>query len=138
MLRLCNFCPLILVFLLTGCWNGNVPLGGTVTFSDDGSPLTLGMVVCQKDGKIYRGTIGQDGTYTIIDIEKDGSKGLPRGTYQVSVIAQKTVSVPDSDSDNYEELIDTKYGNPSTSGLTVVVPDTKVYDIKVDRYKGNR
>ena len=129
------FCVLTLMALVVGCGSGNMPLKGKVTFSDDGSPLTEGTVVCQKDGKIYRGIIEEDGTYTITDIEKAGT-GLPPGKYQVTLTAQKATLVDDVYGHyEYEQLIDLKYQSPETSGLSVEIPAEKnTYNIVVDRF----
>ena len=138
MLLFRNVCPFILVLLFAGCGNGNVGITGKVTFSDTGEPLTKGSVVFQKDGKIYRGAIGENGTYTIVDLEKDG-KGLPPGKYQVYVSgAQNAIEItPESGLYNYEQLIDRRHEAPDTSGLSVDVSvSTKTFDIVVDPFRG--
>jgi hypothetical protein len=125
--------------LLAGCGgSGNVPLKGTVTFSDDGSPVPLGVVSFLKDGKIATGMIKENGTY-IVGFEKDAD-GLPPGNYQVSVIAERSIELePGSGHYRYEQLIDKKYARPETSELSVEVnAATKTFDIQVDRFVGRR
>jgi hypothetical protein len=139
MLRL--FCLIIISGLIVGCSN-NVPLKGTVTFSDDGSPLTEGTVGFQKDGRVARGTIREDGTY-IVGFEKEGD-GLPPGKYQVFLSGTDKVTMTliskegeiEAFDYKYEPLIDKKYGRPETSELTIDVnSSTKTFDIQVERFK---
>ena len=121
---------IFVVFLATGCGSGNVGLRGTVTFSDDGSPLTVGTVGFLKDGKIARGTIKKDGTY-IVGFEKE-TDGLPPGQYNV-VITGAEIPIGEN---LREQLIDKKYSNPDTSELTLEVnASTRVFDVQVDRFQ---
>gem|GEM_PF-572610 len=134
MQRIVNlFCAFVLLTFLTGCGSGHVPLSGKVTFSDDGSLLTVGTVGFLKDGHLARGTIQPNGTYSVSFGEMGG---LPPGTYQVIVFAEKSTEVPpDSGNYTYEYLIDKKYETPDTSGLTVEVnASTRTFDIQVDRF----
>ena len=132
------FCSIVLLTLFTGCGSGNVGLRGTVTFSDDGSPVTTGTVAFRKDGRIARGDIKGDGTY-IVGFERE-SDGLPPGKYEVFIAGTDKVTVTVIDEEkgiydyNYEPLIDRKYESPETSGLTVEVDSsTKIFHIQVDR-----
>jgi hypothetical protein len=135
MLRVHPFCSLVLFVFLLGCGSGNVSLRGTVTFSDDGSPLTEGTVAFLKDGKQSRGTIKADGTY-VVGTDK-ATDGLPPGTYQVIVSALKSIPIDEEKGIyTYEQLIDKKHEDPSTSGLSVEVnASTKTYNFQVDRFK---
>ena len=125
----------IIIFwtFLAGC-SGNVSLKGTVTFSDDGSPVPKGTVAFVQGGKMSRGTIKEDGSY-VVGTEKEAD-GIPPGTYQVFISGAKISTVIDAYNNAvHEPLIDTKYENPETSGLSVVIPAEKnTYDIKVDRF----
>ena len=136
-MRLNIFYTLILLALLTGCGgNGNVPLKGTVTFIDDGTPLTQGTVAFRKDGKISRGSIKEDGTF-IVGTEKE-TDGLPPGNYQIYISGSEKQIVVDAEVGvyNYEPQISRKYENPETSGLSVEVnASMKTHDIQVDRFK---
>jgi len=136
MLRISSFCSLIFLVLIVGCSGNNVPLRGTVTFSDDGSPVPTGMVAFTKDGQTARGDIRPDGTF-VVGFERE-TDGLPPGLYQVTVFAENFIEEP-PDSGNWrtEQLIDTKYNNASTSGMTLdVTPTTRVFDFEVDRFQG--
>jgi hypothetical protein len=120
---------------LSGCGN-RVNLQGKVTFSDDGSPLTCGMVLFDDGQIVARGPIGSDGTYAV-GVERDND-GIPPGTYKVSIVdAAETIPsgseyVPPS----YKKLIDDKYFFAESSELQVTVePSTKRFDIVVDRAK---
>ena len=127
------FCIAVFLVFTIGC-GGNVPLSGKVTFSDDGSPLPQGTIAFLKDGKVARGHIKADGTFTV-GFEKEVN-GLPPGKYTVYIgSTQRLVGETAAGNSILEELIDKKYENPETSGLTVEVnASTGVYNIEVDRY----
>ena len=136
MLRL--FCSAVLLTLIVGC-SDNVGLKGTVTFSDDDSPVTAGTVAFRKDGKIARGDINKNGKY-VVGFEKE-SNGLPPGKYEVFLTGTDKVTATLTNKEMetydyvYEPLLDKKYENPETSGLSLeVTASTKVFDIKVDRF----
>ena len=132
---------LLLSFVLAGCvcvfgCSDKVPLGGTVTFSDDGTPLTTGAVFFETPTYRAQGDIRADGTYTV------GSEtltdGIPKGTYGISIRYAEEVTVterPDgTSSERRRDLIDAKYRVAETSGLTFTVDGTnKKFDIQVDR-----
>lgn len=120
------------VLFLTGCGN-QVGLGGKVTFSDDGSPLTSGTVYLVEGNFMARGPIQSDGSY-IVGSVKEGD-GLPPGTYSVYVSgATKEAGTDASGMPTFESLIDDKFASAQTSGLTVTVPAEKNrFDFKVDR-----
>lgn len=128
-------CPWAVVLLfVTGCGDANrVNVRGTVTFSDDGSPLTRGIVCFDNDTIMARGTITPDGNYAI-GVEKDG-RGIPPGSYKVSIFfAQEEIPGGAMYAPRYKELIDGKYASRNTSGIELVVePSTTRFDIKVDR-----
>ncbi len=56
------FLPVLLFSV--GC-SGKVPLGGKVTFSDDGSPGTRGVVFFMSPPLVAQGGINPDGTYRV-------------------------------------------------------------------------
>lgn len=133
MQRFHRFCLMLLLTILAGCGGGgNVPLTGTVTFSDDGTPVPMGVVSFLNAGKVANGPI-RDGSY-VVGFEKEAN-GLPPGSYQVYVTAEKSTELePGSGTFSYEHLIDRKYGNPDTSNLSIEVnSSTKTFDIVVDR-----
>ena len=130
------FLSLLLVFVV-GCGGNKQALTGTVTFSDDGSPVTTGMVIMESDGKMGRGEIDTAGKFVMgFDSNNDG---IPKGeTYKVSVINADIETGIDSRSGMpiMTPLIDAKYNNPATSGLTFTSDgSSKTMEIKVDRYK---
>jgi len=133
---------LIASVFLTGCGNGNIQLTGKVTFSDDGSPLTVGAVCFENDTVRARGILTEDGTYRVGT--KSKTDGIPAGTYKVSImgaiksIGRTEIRGPGGQTaagmGQVEPLIDPKYTGANTSGLTVTVDRTKAtYDIQVDR-----
>ena len=120
------------LLLFTGCGD-NVGLKGKAVFSDDGSPLTTGMVCFEKDGYLARGNLQPDGTFTVGSLKK--SDGLPKGTYRVYITgAEKVIGQSKMGLPLYEPLIDKKYAAANTSGITIdVAPTTKFFEVVVDR-----
>ena len=82
---------LLLVCLFTFGCSRNVKVTGTVTYSDTGEPVKLGMVIFTGDKEAGRGTI-TDGKYSV-GLIKDG-EGIPRGTYTVSSDAYEIIAPP--------------------------------------------
>ena len=123
-----------LVFAI-GC-SDMQPLSGTVTFSDDGSPVTAGAIFFETPTFSAQGTIRSDGTYVVGSMAK--ADGIPKGTYSVTVRGAEEITTTErSDGTTTERrraLIDPKYQNSETSGLTFTVDGkTKKFDFQVDR-----
>ena len=121
--------PLLAIVFTVGC--GDPKVTGKVTFPD-GTPLTVGQVMFQKEGFIGSGTILKDGTYSA-GKQKDGD-GLPPGKYQVFLsevmtfgeMSGKKAAQTATGSVSFEvaptvNLIAQKFMSPSTSGLTIEV-----------------
>jgi len=129
-----NFLSLLVLICAVGCGT-NVPMGGTVTFSDDGTPLTTGTVFFETDTFEARGMIQGDGTYRIGSAAE--ADGLPPGKYRVYIRdAHEYVRVGAGDTvvDNVVPLIDAKYANPNMSGLEVEVTGGSArFNFTVDR-----
>ena len=126
---------LLIAFVANGCGGNNQKLSGTVTFSDDGSPLKAGVVILDCDGKNGRGDIGPDGKFQVgFDAEKNG---IPKGgTYKVTIVnALEEDGVGRDGMPIMKPLIDKKYSDPSKSGFTFTADGkTKTLDLKVDRF----
>jgi len=123
----------VILFALVGC-GGKVSLVGKVTYSDDDSPLTTGVVCFESDTHTSLGTLQSDGTFRVGSLsEKDG---IPPGTYRVYVSgALREIGVDRYGELLHESLIDDKFTSGLTSGLTVSVPaPSGKYDFQVDRY----
>jgi hypothetical protein len=126
----------VVALVALGCGDPNrVNVRGKVTFSDDRSPLTRGIVCLDNDKIMARGTVQPDGSYAI-GVEKDG-RGIPPGSYKVSILfAQEEIPGGAPYSPRYNKLIDDKYASRHTSGIELVVdPSTTRFDITVDRPK---
>ena len=139
----------LIVAGVSGCGKGFVPLRGTVTFSDDGAPLTTGVVYFDNGKDVARGKINADGTYVVGSMSNND--GLAPGNYKVYVQAMgpdpsgavvpvsrqpgMQASTPsDSGLRRQVPLIDPKFSSSATSGLECHVDrSTKPYDIVVDR-----
>ena len=122
----------VLILIAVGCGD-KIPMRGKVTFSDDQSPLPVGMVTFTSDTVLARGQLKPDGTYVIgTDKEKDG---LPKGTYTVSI----NYAVEATPGPSVGGLPGLPIQRPLIAPLepmTVVVDGkTKVYNIVVDRPK---
>jgi hypothetical protein len=132
---------LLVSLSLIGC-SGNVPLGGRVTFEDNGEPLTEGTIAFVSGTHQARSAIDTDGKYTL-GFQKEGN-GLPKGEYKVYIQAVRVEFQTGAEKDAYGSpviirrtetpLIAAKYANADTSGLTFTVDGkTKTFDIKVER-----
>jgi hypothetical protein len=136
-MRFCLHSIVVVVTLVAlGCGDANrVNVSGKVAFSDDGSPLTRGIVCFDNDKIMARGNVRPDGSYAI-GVEKDG-RGIPPGSYKVSILfAQEEIPGGEPYSPRYNKLIDDKYASRHTSGIQLVVePSTTRFDITVDRPK---
>jgi hypothetical protein len=127
------FSFVFIIFILNGC-NSNIQFGGKITFSEDGSPLTRGVVCFETDTFAARGNLTPDGTYILGSVaEKDG---LPAGKYRVYIAgALKENGLDKYNQPIYEPVIDTKYASKETSGLECNVnKSTKHFDFQVERY----
>jgi hypothetical protein len=129
------FVLLFVCVCFIGC-SENQRLSGKVTFSDDGSPLTTGMVCFEnaENGKLGRGEINANGTY-VVGFEND-KDGIPKGTYKVFIsnaIKEKGIDKKTGMPIN-EQLIAPKYSNANISGLTFTADGkTKTFNITVER-----
>ncbi|MDR0611771.1 MAG: hypothetical protein LBG58_16820 [Planctomycetaceae bacterium] len=132
------------VLMFTGCGSGNVPLGGTVTFSDDGTPLECGTIAFTNGTMQARGDIGPGGKYNLGTLKPND--GLPLGNYKVYITGAETrtdgTTVGEGENKStlnvVIQLIDSKYRSIEKTPLTAKVDaSTKVLDFTVDRAKGN-
>jgi len=151
MMKSLTYCCLFLFLIGTaGCGSGFVPLRGTVTFSDDGSPLTTGSVYFDNGKALARGKINEDGTYVVGSLKNND--GLAPGHYRVYVQAigpdpsgalePMGPAGPGTDASDASaprlrvavSLVDAKFNSAETSGLELNVDrKTKTHDIVVDR-----
>lgn len=118
---------------LIGCGNEHVAVKGRAVFSEDGSPLPMGTVYLSTPTFQATGPIDKNGYFTI-GSDKPGN-GLPPGTYQVSVVGVYG-AVEGSSAHHFPNypLIDMKWSNPDTSGLSLdVSKSVSNWELKVDR-----
>ena len=112
---------------LAGCSN-KIQLGGTVTFEEDGAPLTIGSVMFATSTFEAKGIIGTDGKYTMGSI--DLADGLPKGSYKVYI----TGAVEEVASGQVRSLIDPNYSSFAATPLTCEIPaPNNTFDIKVPK-----
>jgi len=134
-----QFRRLLLFFIvgvlpLVGCGSGGVPMGGKVTFSDNGAPLSDGMV-CFTDGTFsFIGKLGPDGKYTI-GTTQDSKDGLPPGNYKVYLSLPSMPLDPGSpQAGTKKTLVDAKFTSAEMTPLSVTVDGSKkAFDFQVDR-----
>lgn len=119
------------VLVCFGCGN-KVKLTGSVRFSDDGKPLTVGMVCFENEqtGSLARGELSADGRFVLGSVsEKDG---LPPGNYRVYIAG---AMLDEGETGSPIPLIDRRYGSGKTSDLRYEIDaSTKNLEITVDRY----
>jgi hypothetical protein len=134
-----------LLCFVIGCGPGGATVTGKVSL-DDGSAAPRGSVILRGDAGTFQGAIGSDGTYTI--------ENVADGDYQVAVVGvtdREETGGHDEQSGSHDEedkgqdseaapkpptsLIDAKYSDPTTSGITTSVPGGD-YNITVDRASG--
>jgi len=112
---------------LVGC-NNKIQLGGTVTFEDDGTPLTRGVVIFATATFEAKGSLGVDGKYTMGSI--DLADGLPKGSYKIYISG----AMEELPSGQMRSLIDPQYANFASTPLTCEIPAPKnKFDIQVPR-----
>ena len=146
------FAVLILLCGMTGC-GSNVKFGGRVTFSDDDSPLTTGMVCFESNSFLARGPLDPDGCYDLGSLTLND--GIPKGEYRVYIsgadaVEEATVTHVPGQAEYvtsssvrgamagqiFTPLIDPKFTRGKTSGLTVTIDgSSKKFDFQVDRYQ---
>jgi len=130
----CLFCVFLLL-AFSGCGGDKVSLKGKVTFKEDGSPLTSGMVCFETDTYRARGPLKPDGTYQVTSVK--ANDGIPPGTYKVYVFGAEVGVEETSGRMNAARsvsLVARKYTNKETSGITVEVDaKTKQFDFQVEK-----
>ncbi|MDO4585757.1 MAG: hypothetical protein Q4C95_00510 [Planctomycetia bacterium] len=133
----------IAIVAFVGCGPNNTGLTGKVSFSDDHSPLTKGIVILDDGSHVAKGPIQPDGTFKM-GFEKAGN-GVPPGTYKVYI--QGAVDVEPEEHEDQDGkmvsstmlsdatfLIDKKFTTRKTTDIEVTVTkEDQVLDIVVDR-----
>ena len=121
----------LVLVVCCGC-SGKLPLTGTVTFEDDGSPLTNGIVCFVQNGFLARGHLNSDGVYRVSSTGTND--GLPKGTYKVYLVGAELVSVDGGGNSAYTPLVHNRYESADTSGLEFEVDGkTRQFDFQVER-----
>lgn len=124
---------LFLVAAAVGCNQQMHPVSGHVKFPD-GTPLKKGRIVFQGGDPNTGswGLIRPDGSFVLGTADVDD--GVPTGSYQV-YIANAVTDPPPNFAGNFisRPLIDPKYMDPETSGLTYETPGLLVWEIVVEK-----
>ena len=134
----CHFTFLLLFVFAVGC-GGNASVTGKVTLTD-GTPVTVGDVIFKTSDQMARGKIQADGTYAL---ETGGNKGVPPGTYMVSIGVSPTVVPPAPNPAGGPPVgrpqismptipFAEKYRSPATSGLTCEVKGRTTFNITLE------
>ena len=135
--RLLLLIGLLIFGIFIGCGKMK-PISGRVTFSDDGSPLTQGLVVFQTPSYQARGQLNENGEYTLSSL-KEGD-GIPEGEYSVFVDGTFTDGPKGKNGmpTSTINLVAEKF-NGVESGLKFKVGSgSKTFDFKVDRPAGQK
>lgn len=137
---------MFLTSVLVGCssaddkWKSQRPktvlATGVVTL--DGKPLEAAQVVFVTggDGTGGSGLSDKDGRFELSAFPPD--KGIPPGTYSVMIVKAIVPEIQDVSEDKYAPpakatlLVPVKYTTPTTSGLSVVIPETGKEDIRLE------
>ncbi len=131
----------VLILALVGCSN-KVQVKGTVKLKD-GTPVTLGHVVFEKDSFAANGEIKEDGSYVMGSLK--ANDGLPVGEYKVYITGAtktgKAVEFQTLGADGKMQknsipsltpVIAKQYTSGSTSPLKCDVKKSMTYDIEVE------
>ena len=128
---------LLCAVLVVGCSN-SIKVSGTVVFDDDQSPLTVGTVLLQSNTHVAKGQIDSAGHFRISSVNNDD--GVPPDVYRVAVLgAVKMLERGINESTGMPVsrepilLIQSKYMDPKTSGITFDTSKDKVLNIVVER-----
>ena len=131
-----GFGLLCLILFAVGCGN-KCGMKGKVVYSDDQTPLDGGEVCLVSDKGIARGAIDKDGNYVVGSIK--ANDGLPPGNYRVYLTSTELYEpVPGALLPKRIPRIDEKYQQPETSGLSVEVKSSMIYNIEVDRFSSSK
>lgn len=127
-----GLCLVLLVVAGTGCGRrGYHKVSGRVHYPD-GTPVVIGRVVVDypDSPRGSWGAIRPDGTFTMGSYAPDD--GILRGTFRVSI--QSTYVMRQDGST--VELVDRRFADPETSGLSFSVPEQLEWDITVTKPAG--
>jgi hypothetical protein len=138
---LASLCIAGLVLFSAGCGGGGpakYKVTGKVTFAD-GTPLTKGIVIFANPAGNARGQLDSSGNYKL-GMEGAGD-GAGAGTYQVFLAGPIfDAPQPSTGTDDYmaikeetEALVNPKFREPTTSGLTCEVKGSTTFDITVEK-----
>jgi len=120
---------IFLILLLPFIWGcgDKVQVRGKVTYEEDGSPVTFGVVKFTGEKTQAVGRINKDGTYVLGEVKP--GEGITPGQYKVTV--GDTTTGGGSDYAPMVYHVAPMYEQPATSGLTCEVTKRMTYDIKV-------
>jgi len=134
----CHFTFFLVLVFAIGCGQ-NVSVTGRVTFPD-GTPMTTGAVVFETATMHAMGRIQSDGRYSISTGEE---RGIPKGTYQVSIGGFEATIEPVLAPPGHKGPppparitppvipVHDKFLSPFTSGLVCEVKGKTKFDIEV-------
>ncbi len=116
--------------VLAGCGAGTNPVTGTVRRTD-GEVLRQGTVQFISDQVTASGAIREDGSYRLSSAGE--ADGAPPGTYAVTFLSTEVGGGYDAPDEPEQQMIHSKYTNPTTSPIQVEVPSGGgVFDFELD------
>ncbi|MDR0326698.1 MAG: hypothetical protein LBI05_00215 [Planctomycetaceae bacterium] len=135
MQRLFYIGTLFAILFAVGC-SKTVVIKGTAKMAD-GTTIDNGTVYFNGEKDQYSADIQSDGTFSP-GVTKDGG-GIPPGVYKVTVSGVvayegETIVLPNGSSiyPKTVPLIDPKYGNATTSGLSIDTSKSKTLDLELE------
>jgi hypothetical protein len=122
-----QMCLALAAFVCFGCGSGPKLVSVTGRVLVEGKPATGAYVQFHPEGKNTppwpSARVKEDGSFqvtTLLPGEKTARRGAPPGRYAVTVMLRTTSQRGDSDE---QDLLPTRYQDPTTSQLTAVVLD---------------
>jgi glucose/arabinose dehydrogenase len=120
------FTILIACLIVVGC-SKNVSVSGKITYSDNGLPLTSGIITFTNGVIQARSNISSTGMYSV-GLLQDGD-GIVPGEYKVIITALTL------DKGDLIPLIDPKFSTMATTPFSVKIETGQKIDFQVDRAK---
>jgi hypothetical protein len=124
-----RFSVALLLLTSVGC-NSGYTVTGRVTFEEDGSPLTIGIINFENEKYRFSGQLNADGNYLLEGASP--REGVPAGVYGVSVSgAVKSTTDEIARTMVNENLVTKKFFRPETSDLICEVNGKMTFDFQV-------
>ena len=127
----------IFIFLGGVCFCGggcgqNLQITGKVTYSDDGSPLDIGMIIFESGNMASRSGLKADGTFKLSS--ETQNDGIPPGTYKV-YFAGTFKPEGGGMTPRINQLLAPKYNSAATSDITITINKSTKLPLEIQVYR---